>query len=92
MQINEKKITKSRYNDERILTRISENEYILEGNSRYARGGVLNDGAKFFDLEGGPFYAVGDKILDSDDERRIIDFEGIETDKKNYEIIKLTVA
>lgn len=92
MQINEKKITKSRYNDERILTKISDNEYILEGKSRFARGGVLNDGAKFFDLEGGPFYAVGDKILDSDDDRRIIDFEGLDTDKKDYSIIKLTVA
>ena len=92
MQINEKKITKSRYNEERILTKISDNEYILEGKSRYARGGLTNDGSRFFDLEGGPFYAVGDTILDSGDDRRITDFEGMDTDKKDYSIIKLTVA
>jgi hypothetical protein len=94
MQINEKKITKSRYNDKRILTKISDNEYILEGKSHYCRGGTLNEGQKFFDMDGGPMLAVGDKIsfLDVEDERRVVDFEGLDSGDDSYVKIKITVG
>jgi hypothetical protein len=94
MNINDTVVFKSRYNQDRIVTKISENEYTLEGTSYFSRGGFTNSGAKFFDLEGGPMMCVGDKIsfLEVDDKRRVIDFSGIDTDKQDYVIMKLTVG
>lgn len=88
------KSIQGRYGQKRAITKISDNEYILEGDSHYCRGGLLNNGAKFFDLEGGPFVSIGDKIsfLEVEDERKVIDFEGLDSDKENYIKIKITVG
>lgn len=94
MKIGDSAKFTSRYAANRIITKISENEYILEGKSHYCRGGFLNEGQKFFDLDGGPMLAVGDKIcfLHVDDERRVSDFEGLDTDDDSYVKIKITVG
>lgn len=84
----------ARYGYTRTLTKISDNEYVLEGVSHYCRGGQTNKGARFFDLDGGPMIAIGDKIsfFEVDDDRRVVNFEGLDSDKENYIKIKITVG
>jgi hypothetical protein len=53
------KTFKSRYGDERILTKRKDGNYSLEGHTLFSRGG---DG--LFDFEGGPCIMVGDRLLD----------------------------
>jgi len=94
MNIGDSKTFKSRYNQTRTITKTGDSEYLLEGASAYCRGGSLNNGAKFFDLDGGPLVAVGDRIsfLEVDDARRITNFEGLDCDREDCIKIKITVA
>jgi len=94
MKIGDTAKFKNRYGSLRIVTKTSENEYTIEGKSYYCRGGTLNEGQKFFDLDGGPMLAVGDKIsfLDVEDERRVVDFEGLDSGDDSYVKIKITVG
>jgi hypothetical protein len=94
LAINESSTLCRRYGLTATVTKISDNEYLLEGTSRIARGGFTNSGARFFDLEGGPCIAIGDlaSFLDIIDDRRVTDFVGLDTDKEHYAKIKITVG
>lgn len=52
----------ARNGNERRVYRESPSTLIIEGTSRYMRGGGTRDGGLFIDWEGGPFLATGDTI------------------------------
>ena len=72
---------KSRYGDERIITLIEDGCYRVEGRTLFTRHG---DG--LFDFEGGPCYIVGDRLLDVENGKLIIDSVSIDhtVQKKDY--------
>jgi hypothetical protein len=77
--------------NKRLITQISENEYLVEGKSDYAKFGCESDlcDLTFANLEGGPFLYVGDNFLGKG---RITQIQNIETDQTDYIIIKVTVS
>lgn len=91
----------SRYGDLRVCTKVNENQYLLEGKSRFLR----YSGNQMIDLAGGPCIYLGDKIgmyffdeedksddeKDSDDDRRISKMQNI-SDEEGYAKILLTVS
>jgi len=50
---------KSRYGDERTLSRVDDHTLIVEGPSHYTRGSSDGDGNVMADFEGGPFLMRG---------------------------------
>lgn len=54
----------SRNGTERRVYRESDDSMIVEGTTRYMRGGQIRTGGMFVDFEGGPFVAEGDTIRD----------------------------
>lgn len=62
MKINETFKIISRYGQPRVVTKVAENIYIIDGPSSYFRGGTTNDGDPFIDYDGGPFVCTGDSM------------------------------
>lgn len=60
MNINDTFKFMSRYGQPRVVTKVADNTYIIDGPSSYFRGGTTNDGDPFIDYEGGPFVCTGD--------------------------------
>lgn len=88
---------KSRYGQDRILKKIEENLYSLEGVTMFTRG-CFNDDPKtieYIDLEGGPFVQLNDTITDTfgvvKDDRKIISISSIPTGK-DYAYILIRVS
>ena len=53
----------SRYGQHRSITRIDSKRYLIEGNTRYMRGGEdPQTGSTMVDFEGGPFLMTGDPL------------------------------
>jgi hypothetical protein len=52
----------SRYGQPRVVTKVADNTYIIDGPSSYCRGGTTNDGDTFIDYDGGPFVCTGDSM------------------------------
>ena len=50
---------KSRYGDERTVTRVDDSTLIVEGPSHYTRGSSDGEGNVMADFEGGPFLMRG---------------------------------
>lgn len=89
---------KSRYGQDRILTKIEENLYSLEGTTMFTRGGFTNDtssGIEYIDMEGGPFVQLNDTITDTfgvlKDDRKIFKISSIPTGK-DYAYILIRVS
>lgn len=62
MNINDTFKIMSRYGQPRVVTKVAENIYIIDGPSSYFRGGTTNDGDPFIDYDGGPFVCTGDSM------------------------------
>jgi hypothetical protein len=52
----------SRYGQPRVVTKVADNTYIIDGPSSYYRGGTTNDGDLYVDYSGGPFVCTGDSM------------------------------
>lgn len=74
----------------RIITQISEKEYLIEGQSDWARFGCQFDQSVITsaNLDGGPFLLVGDSFLGKGN---ISAIQNINSDKEGYIIIKITL-
>ncbi len=80
----------SRYHVERIIRKVNENTYLLEGETLFTRGTTDNS---MVDLEGGPYIEIGMAAREASiPDNRIIDsLMFVESNKKNYAIIQITV-
>jgi hypothetical protein len=80
----------SKKKNQRIITQIGEYEYLIEGESDWARFGCQSDMSVVTsaNLDGGPFLIVGDSFLGKG---RISHIQNIESDKDGYIIIKVTL-
>lgn len=76
--------------NQRIISQIGEKEYLVEGNSNWARFGCQYDPSYITSaqLDGGPFLLVGDSFLGKG---RISAIQHIESDQENYFILKVTL-
>jgi hypothetical protein len=74
----------------RIITQISEKEYLVEGNSDWIRLGCQFDPSVItsINMDGGPFLLVGDSFLGKG---QISGLYHIQNDIDNYYIIKVTL-
>jgi len=74
----------------RIITQIGEREYLVEGESEWARFGCQNDPSVITsaNLDGGPFLLVGDSFLGKG---QIKSIQNIESNRDGYLIIKITL-
>lgn len=83
----------SRYGSQRVVEKINENQYTIEGPSRFLRwsGGPSN--LTMVDFEGGPYIVIDDSmtLLEVDDERKVSKIENI-SDQDKYAKILLTVS
>lgn len=77
-------------NNKRVITQISENEYLVEGESDWARFGCQSDISIITsaDLEGGPFLLVGDSFLGKG---KISAIQNIDSERDGYIILKVTL-
>lgn len=75
----------------RVITQISENEYLIEGESDWAKFGCQYDPAFITsaNLDGGPYLLVNDSFLGKG---RITHIQNIETEQSNYFVLKVTIA
>lgn len=75
----------------RIITQISENEYLVEGESSWARFGCQYDPSIITsaNLDGGPHLLVNDSFLGKG---RINRIQNIETEKDDYFVLKITIT
>ena len=80
----------SRYHVERIIRKVNSYTYLLEGETLFTRGTTDNS---MVDFEGGPYLEVGMSAREASiPDNRIIDsLTFVESDKKNYAIVKITV-
>lgn len=76
--------------NQRIISQIGEKEYLVEGNSNWARFGCQYDPSYITSaqLDGGPFLLVGDSFLGKG---HISAIQHIESDQENYFILKVTL-
>jgi hypothetical protein len=76
--------------NKRIITQISENEYLVEGESDWVRFGCQSDISVITsaNLDGGPFLLVGDSFLGKG---KISAIQNIDSDRDGYIIIKVTL-
>lgn len=74
----------------RIISQIGEKEYLIEGETNWARFGCQFDPSVITsaNLDGGPFLLVGDNFLGKG---KIAAIQNINTDKEGYVIIKVTL-
>lgn len=92
-------VFQSRYGDERVLKKLSENTYSIMGKSHYGRAGnnPNGEGLQFIDFEGGPFVCLGTEMsfFGAKDDRKISKVEFIQTEAQgedNTLNIRVTVA
>ena len=80
----------SRYNVERLIRKVNENTYIIEGETLYTRGTTDNSMA---DFEGGPYIEIGlpARVVDIPDNRKIKSLKFLDCDKKEYAVVQVTV-
>jgi len=80
---------KSRYGDDRIITKRDDGTYTIEGRTLFSRGGE-----DMFDFEGGPCIMVGDRLLDTVNDVDDVIVESITIDstvvEENYARIIIT--
>jgi hypothetical protein len=74
----------------RVITQISENEYLVEGESNWARFGCQYDPSIITsaNLDGGPYLLVNDSFLGKG---KITQLQNIETEQDNYFVLKVTI-
>jgi hypothetical protein len=74
----------------RIITQVSEYEYLVEGEADWARFGCQFDPSFITSaqLEGGPFLLVGDSFLGKG---TISAIQNLENEKEGYFILKITL-
>lgn len=74
----------------RIITQIGEREYLVEGESQWARFGCQYDPSVITsaNLDGGPFLLVGDSFLGKG---KIKSIQNINTEQNNYFILKISL-
>lgn len=74
----------------RIITQIGEREYLVEGESEWARFGCQYDPSVITsaNLDGGPFLLVGDSFLGKG---KIKSIQNINTEQNNYFILKISL-
>ena len=79
-----------RSKNKRVITQIGENEYLVEGESDWARFGCQSDISIITsaNLEGGPFLIVGDSFLGKG---KISAIQNIDSGRDGYIIIKVTL-
>jgi hypothetical protein len=79
-----------RSKNKRVITQISENEYLVEGESDWARFGCQSDISVInsANLDGGPFLLVGDSFLGKG---KISAIQNIDSGRNGYIIIKVTL-
>ena len=82
--------TKSRYNQKRTITQISDTEYLIEGESDYGRLGFEIDPSMltYVDFEGGPFLHIGDNFWGKG---KISEIQNIDSGRDGYMMIKVTL-
>lgn len=75
----------------RIVTQVKENQFIVEGEIESARFGFQVDevNLNFADIHGGPFLHIGQDFFGRGKIKRI---EKIDSDKKNYIVLKITIS
>lgn len=81
---------RSKEKNKRIITQIGEYEYLIEGESDWARFGCQTDMSVITsaNLDGGPFLLVGDSFLGKG---RISHIQNIDNNKDGYIIIKIAL-
>jgi len=81
---------RSKEKNKRIITQISENEYLVEGESDWARFGCQSDISIITsaNLEGGPFLITGDSFLGKG---KISAIQNIDSGRDGYIILKITL-
>ena len=81
---------RSNAKNKRIITQISDDEYLVEGESDYARFGCESDlsNLTYANLEGGPFLHIGDSFLGKG---KIIQIQNIDSERDGYIIIKVSL-
>lgn len=74
----------------RIITQISENEYLIEGEADWARFGCQFDPSVITsaNIDGGPFLLVGDSFLGKG---KISSIQNLDSEKENYIIVKISL-
>lgn len=74
----------------RIITQISENEYLIEGEAAWARFGCQFDPSVITsaNIDGGPFLLVGDSFLGKG---KISSIQNLDSEKENYIIVKISL-
>ena len=79
-----------RSKNKRIITQIGEHEYLVEGESDWAKFGCQSDISIITsaNLDGGPFLLVGDSFLGKG---RISAIQNIDSERDGYIIIKVTL-
>jgi hypothetical protein len=80
----------SRYNVERLIRKVDENTYIVEGETLYTRGTTDNSMA---DFEGGPYIEIGlcARLADIPDNRKIKSLKFLDCIKNNYAAVEVVV-
>ena len=84
------KHTCSKGKNKRTITQISDNEYLVEGETDWIRLGCQFD-LSFItsaNIDGGPFLLVGDSFLGKG---RIVGLQNLSQDNCNYFIIKVSI-
>lgn len=83
-------VRSSKGKNTRIITQIGEKEYLIEGQSDWAKFGCQFDPSVITsaNLDGGPFLLVGDSFLGKGN---ISAIQHIDSDKEGYIIIKVTL-
>lgn len=74
----------------RVITQVSEKEYLLEGTSDWVKFGCQFDTSFITsaNLEGGPFLLVGDNFLGKG---KISSIQHIDNNQDGYVILKITL-
>jgi hypothetical protein len=80
----------SRNKNKRIITQIGEHEYLVEGESDWAKFGCQCDISVITsaNLDGGPFLLVGDSFLGKG---RISSIQNIDSERDGYIILKVAL-
>lgn len=91
MNINDTFKIMSRYGQPRVVTKVADNTYIIDGPSSYYRGGTTNDGDPFIDYDGGPFVCTGDSMsfYGGTEKERIKSLDIIETSQEGFLTVEI---
>lgn len=81
---------RSRYGSKRTVTQINDSQFIIEGDAGFLRIGFEIDPSSptYADFEGGPFLHIGNDFFGKG---RVKEIQIIDSDKKDYAIIKVTL-